>query len=185
MNGREKMLAVDLVPLKPINTSLYLCGSRFQTGPLKELLESASCRYFPLLPQNQRPMAACMRTQVWLRSLTADGAHLKPCWYVFIVMDGNGALFGTLSRNTRTVLHSFSVDLPKKHGRGGQSALRFERLGDEARANYISKASTHLCSHVIMSLKYKSTIAKHILQPSAMQDRKTFCVAEKHLHNYQ
>lgn len=36
----------------------------------------------------------------------------------FIVMDGNGALFGTLQGNTREVLHKFTVDLPKKHGRG-------------------------------------------------------------------
>jgi len=35
-------------------------------------------------------------------------------------MDGNGALFGTLQGNTREVLHKFTVDLPKKHGRGGQ-----------------------------------------------------------------
>ncbi|KAG0713121.1 Eukaryotic peptide chain release factor subunit 1 [Chionoecetes opilio] len=34
----------------------------------------------------------------------------------FIVMDGNGALFGTLQGNTREVLHKFNVDLPKKHG---------------------------------------------------------------------
>lgn len=34
----------------------------------------------------------------------------------FIVMDGNGALFGTLCGNTREVLHKFTVDLPKKHG---------------------------------------------------------------------
>ncbi len=32
------------------------------------------------------------------------------------------------SGNTRSVLYKFSVDLPKKHGRGGQSALRFARL---------------------------------------------------------
>lgn len=32
-------------------------------------------------------------------------------------MDGNGALFGTLSGNTRDVLHKFTVDLPKKHGK--------------------------------------------------------------------
>ena len=30
-------------------------------------------------------------------------------------MDGNGSLFGTLSGNTRTVIHKFTVDLPKKH----------------------------------------------------------------------
>lgn len=35
----------------------------------------------------------------------------------FIIMDGNGSLFGTLQGNTREVLHKFTVDLPKKHGR--------------------------------------------------------------------
>jgi len=59
----------------------------------------------------------------------------------FIVMDGNGALFGTLSGNTREVLHKFTVDLPKKHGRGGQSALRFARLRLEKRHNYVRKVA--------------------------------------------
>lgn len=59
----------------------------------------------------------------------------------FIVMDGNGALFGTLSGNTRDVIQKFSVDLPKKHGRGGQSALRFSRLRDEKRHNYVRKVA--------------------------------------------
>lgn len=59
----------------------------------------------------------------------------------FIVMDGNGTLFGTLSGNTRDVIHKFSVDLPKKHGRGGQSALRFSRLRDEKRHNYVRKVA--------------------------------------------
>lgn len=35
----------------------------------------------------------------------------------FIVMDGNGTLFGTLSGNTREILHKLSVELPKKHGK--------------------------------------------------------------------
>tara|TARA_R110002050_G_scaffold203629_1_gene338870 strand:+ start:694 stop:2004 length:1311 start_codon:yes stop_codon:yes gene_type:complete len=59
----------------------------------------------------------------------------------FIVMDGNGALFGSLSGNTRAVLHKFTVDLPKKHGRGGQSALRFARLRLEKRHNYVRKVA--------------------------------------------
>lgn len=61
--------------------------------------------------------------------------------YGFIVMDGNGSLFGTLSGNTRDVLHKFTVDLPKKHGRGGQSALRFARLRMEKRHNYVRKVA--------------------------------------------
>ncbi|KAM0705360.1 hypothetical protein Q7P35_008150 [Cladosporium inversicolor] len=61
--------------------------------------------------------------------------------YGFIIMDGNGALFGTLSGNTREILQKFSVDLPKKHGRGGQSALRFARLREEKRHNYVRKVA--------------------------------------------
>lgn len=59
----------------------------------------------------------------------------------FIVMDGQGTLFGLLSGNTRNVLHKFTVDLPKKHGRGGQSAVRFARLREEKRHNYVRKVS--------------------------------------------
>ena len=39
------------------------------------------------------------------------------------------------------MLHKFSVDLPKKHGRGGQSALRFARLRLEKRHNYVRKVA--------------------------------------------
>jgi peptide chain release factor subunit 1 len=56
-------------------------------------------------------------------------------------MDGNGCLYATLQGNTRTVLHKFTVDLPKKHGRGGQSALRFARLRLEKRHNYVRKCA--------------------------------------------
>jgi peptide chain release factor subunit 1 len=59
----------------------------------------------------------------------------------FIIVDGNGALFATLSGNTREILHRITVDLPKKHGRGGQSALRFARLRLEKRHNYVRKVA--------------------------------------------
>ncbi|TPX50769.1 hypothetical protein SeMB42_g02116 [Synchytrium endobioticum] len=59
----------------------------------------------------------------------------------FIVMDGNGTLFGNLTGNTREIIHKFLVDLPKKHGRGGQSALRFARLREEKRHNYVRKVA--------------------------------------------
>lgn len=57
----------------------------------------------------------------------------------FLIMDGNGSLYGKVCGSHREVLHKFSVDLPKKHGRGGQSALRFARLRLEKRHNYIRK----------------------------------------------
>ncbi|PWN37188.1 putative eukaryotic translational release factor 1 [Meira miltonrushii] len=71
----------------------------------------------------------------------------------FIVMDGNGTLFGILSGNTRTVLQKLSVDLPKKHGRGGQSALRFSRLREEARHNYVRKIAELATQHFVSDSK--------------------------------
>jgi peptide chain release factor subunit 1 len=50
-------------------------------------------------------------------------------------------LFGTLAGNTREIIQKITVDLPKKHGRGGQSALRFSRLRVEARHNYVRKVA--------------------------------------------
>lgn len=75
----------------------------------------------------------------------------------FIVMDGNGTLFGTVAGNTREVIHKFTVDLPKKHGRGGQSALRFARLRDEKRHNYVRKVAELAVQHFITSDKVNVT----------------------------
>ena len=72
-------------------------------------------------------------------------------------MDGNGTLFGTLSGNTRDVIHKFTVDLPKKHGRGGQSALRFSRLRDEKRHNYVRKVAELAVQHYITNDKVNVT----------------------------
>jgi peptide chain release factor subunit 1 len=104
LEGKEKKVAIDFEPFKPINTSLYLCDNKFHTEALNELLESDEK-------------------------------------YGFIVMDGNGSLFGVLAGSSRIILHKFSVDLPKKHGRGGQSALRFARLRLEKRQNYVRKVA--------------------------------------------
>ena len=75
----------------------------------------------------------------------------------FIVMDGNGTLFGTVAGNTREVIHKFTVDLPKKHGRGGQSALRFARLRDEKRHNYVRKVAELAVQHFITTDKVNVT----------------------------
>ena len=56
-----------------------------------------------------------------------------------VIMDGSGTLFGTQAGNQREVLQKFSVEWPKKHGRGGLSALRFARLRLEKRHNYVRK----------------------------------------------
>ncbi|KAK2956580.1 putative Eukaryotic peptide chain release factor subunit 1-3 [Blattamonas nauphoetae] len=59
----------------------------------------------------------------------------------FIIMNGNGVLFGTLQGNTRTVLTRFRVDLPRKHCRGGQSSVRFSKIREEKRHNYLRRVT--------------------------------------------
>lgn len=61
--------------------------------------------------------------------------------YGFIIMNGDGTLYGTLQGNTKHIIYQFSVELPKKHGRGGQSSVRFARLRMEARHNYLRKVA--------------------------------------------
>ncbi|GAA0162935.1 hypothetical protein Leryth_008661 [Lithospermum erythrorhizon] len=85
----------------------------------------------------------------------------------FIIMDGNGTLFGTLSGNTREVIHKFTVDLPKKHGRGGQSALRFARLRMEKRHNYVRKTAELATQFYINPATSQSNVSGLILAGSA------------------
>ncbi|WVZ98289.1 hypothetical protein U9M48_043751 [Paspalum notatum var. saurae] len=85
----------------------------------------------------------------------------------FIVMDGNGTLYGTLSGNSREVLYKFSVDLPKKHGRGGQSAVRFARLRMERRHNYLRKVAELATQYFINPATNQPNIVGLILAGSA------------------
>lgn len=73
-----------------------------------------------------------------LKTLMADESE-DP--FGFIIVDGNGALFGKVQGTTREVLRSFTVDLPNKHGRGGQSAKRFERIRREKRDVYLRRVA--------------------------------------------
>ncbi|CAN1174796.1 Eukaryotic peptide chain release factor subunit 1-3 [Linum perenne] len=66
----------------------------------------------------------------------------------FIVIAENGALFKTLKGNTPEVLHNFSVDLPKNHGRGMWS-LYISRLRMEQRHEYVRK-TTELARQVFI-----------------------------------
>ena len=61
--------------------------------------------------------------------------------YGFIIIDGSGLLLANVNGNSKNILHQSTVDLPKKHGRGGQSALRFARQRLEARHNYLTKSN--------------------------------------------
>jgi len=102
-DGRtEKKLTVCFEPFRPINTSLYYCGSNFKIEDLKQLLDTDAP-------------------------------------FGFIVVDGNGSMYATLQGAAKDILHKFTVELPKKHRRGGQSSVRFARIRVEKRHNYLRK----------------------------------------------
>lgn len=103
-DNKEKKVAYAIEPIKPINTSLYMCDSRFHVEGLLGLFEDDTK-------------------------------------YGFVIMDGHGTLFATLQGNVQTIIQQISVDLPKKHGRGGQSSVRFARLRVERRLAYIKKVA--------------------------------------------
>lgn len=59
----------------------------------------------------------------------------------FIIVDGTGCMYATVCGSVKEKLGSFSVELPKKHGRGGQSKNRFARIRMERRHNYLRKVA--------------------------------------------
>jgi len=87
--------------------------------------------------------------------------------YGFLVMDGLGSLFGALTGNTKEVLQRIAVDLPKKHGRGGQSALRFARLRLEKRHNYLRKVAELMVQNFIDPDSSRPNVSGIVLAGSA------------------
>lgn len=69
--------------------------------------------------------------------------------YGFVIIDGEGCLFGLISGSNKEILYKFSVDLPKKHHKGGQSAQRFGRIRLEKRDNYIRKVTEIMVQNFI------------------------------------
>lgn len=105
--GKEKKVNIDFEPFKPINTSLYLCDNKFHTEVRAFLRVNVWVNVFFFTSFHTFSFP-------WTQALTALLSDDSK--FGFIVIDGSGALFGTLQGNTREVLHKFTVDLPKKHG---------------------------------------------------------------------
>ena len=80
----------------------------------------------------------------------------------FVVVDGNGALWGTTRGSTKTVLRTTNIDLPNKHGRGGQSANRFARLRVQARQAHIKKTA-ETCKALFLSGSHNRLTVKSIV----------------------
>lgn len=68
----------------------------------------------------------------------------------FIILDGSDASFYLLNGKNRETLFEWSkVNLPKKHGRGGQSQNRFARIREEKRELYVNRVAELTIDHFI------------------------------------
>jgi peptide chain release factor subunit 1 len=106
---RETKISMCIEPLNPLQHGLYRCETHFLTDFLQQQI---------------------------MDNINDFNARR----YGIIVVDGNGTLFARLDpQQGTTILKRFQVSLPKKHGRGGQSAPRFERLRRESIHNYLTK----------------------------------------------
>lgn len=86
----------------------------------------------------------------------------------FIVVDGNGVSFHILTGQSRETLFKWTkVSLPKKHGRGGQSKNRFERIREEKRLQYVVKVSELATKYFIDPVTTLPNVQALILAGSA------------------
>lgn len=128
----------------PKNGLVIYCGTIVTEETGKE--KKVNFDFEPFRPVNTS-LYLCdnkFHTELLAQTLTNDDR------FGFIVMDGHGALFGMLQGNRREIIHKFGVELPRKHGRGGQSALRFARLRDEKRHNYVMKVA-EMAKHLYLT----------------------------------
>ena len=132
----------------PPNGLVVYCGEIVtKEGKTKKL----SIHFEPFKPINKKLYLCDNKFHVEpLTKLLEDDST-----FGFIVMDGNGCLYGTLCGNHYEVKCKFNVELPKKHRRGGQSAVRFARLRVEARHNYVRKCAENATQQFISGDRVK------------------------------
>ena len=142
----------------PNNGLIIFCGS-ISLGPNKD--KKVTIDIIPPKPVKQTTYKCDSRFHTnELREMLVEDET-----FGFIITDGNGSLFGTVNGDSKKVLNKFTTELPKKHGKGGQSAARFGRLRMEARHNYIRKVCELTTNYFITD--NKPNVTKLILAGSA------------------
>jgi peptide chain release factor subunit 1 len=64
--------------------------------------------------------------------------------YGLVVIDRSGATFATLQGSSLKIIQNMSSAVPGKHGKGGQSQRRFERLIEQAAHEFFTRAGEHM-----------------------------------------
>ena len=120
----------------PKNGLVIYCGEALKDGKTKKL----NIDFEPFKPMTQK-VYMCddhFHTE-YLSELLEDSEK-----FGFVIIDGNGiSIYTVCGTDTKRVVR-YDVQLTSKTRRGGQSALRFSRLRQEQKDNFIRK-STELC----------------------------------------
>jgi len=109
-----------------------------------------------LLPHSVYKCDSRFHTEILRAQLNDDSRH------GFIVIDGSCASFHLLIGDTRETIFKKEVQLPKKHGRGGQSQNRFARLRVEKRDWYTSEIAEMAIKHFI-DFETNKVNVKHLI----------------------
>lgn len=138
----------------PPNGLVVLCGNVEMDGKEKKL----SFTFEPLKPAKDFVYKCDNVFHLESISQTLEGEGVR---IGVILICGEGTLYAVIEDEAVTVLKQFEVDLPKKHGRGGQSQLRFSRLAEEARHNLVRKSAE--CANVEFISSNRPNISKLII----------------------
>jgi peptide chain release factor subunit 1 len=140
----------------PENGLALFCGYQILEGDKRKKICIEFEPYVPL-HHGLYSCGSTFKTEILREQLLANNP------YGFVIVDGNGFSFWVINGNVKQNLYSWDkANLPKKHGRGGQSSNRFARIRTEKRHNYITKVSEACVQHFI-SQETNMPIVKNIL----------------------
>jgi len=136
------------------------CGS-FTDPEGKERKIIAGVEPLRLLPHSVYKCDSRFHTELLHAQLTDDSR------WGFIVIDGASASFHLLVGDSKETIYKKEVQLPKKHGRGGQSQNRFARIRVEKRDWYTTEIAEAANSHFIDLETNKVNVKALIVSGSA------------------
>jgi peptide chain release factor subunit 1 len=125
---------LKLVGRVPPNGLIVYCGTVL-TEDNKEKKMTLDIEPFKAVSRSMYMCDNKFHTDELRRMLESDDK------FGFIIVDGSGTYYYSVCGQAKEKLGSFTVELPKKHGRGGQSKNRFARIRQERRAYYLLKVS--------------------------------------------
>jgi peptide chain release factor subunit 1 len=140
---------LKLIKKTPENGLAIFCGLVTQSNNEKDNMKKMTVVVEPTIPL-KRGLYYCDSRFHVEDLLDQLDEHENANTFGFVIVNGNGALFGTLKGTRHKVLYEKTIILPKKHGKGGQSRERFARNREIAIEQYL-KTVSEKCDDLFLS----------------------------------